>query len=156
MKQHSYNKQKGVVLLWALAILLVLTILSISSLKVSNVNTKLAGNSMSSMLVYQGAESTLSKTANLFYINEAANNMPDRSKAVPEPDLPSETVSGGSLVSTASLAFIGEGPCPAFNNVAMSSTVITCHIYQVDAESRLKGTGARGMHSLGIAKPVPH
>lgn len=161
MKQHMYKKQQGVVLLWALAILLVLTLLSVSSVKVSNINTRVAGNSMASMMVFQGVESTLSKTANINYIQQAAVNTPGRNKAVPAADLPNEVVSGGSLSSIASVGYVGYAPCPAMNGIAMSTSAspnaggITCQIYQVDAESRLRGTGAKAKHLLGIAKFVP-
>ena len=161
MKQRMYKKQQGVVLLWALAILLVLTLLSISSVKVSNINTRVAGNSMASMMVFQGVESTLSKTANTNYILQAAVNTPGRNKAVPAADLPNEALSGGSLSSNDSVAYVGYAPCPAVNGIAMSTNAspsaggVTCQIYQVDAESRLSGTGAKAKHLLGIAKIVP-
>lgn len=161
MNQRFHKRQQGVVLLWALAILLVLTLLSISSVKVSNINTQVAGNSMASMMVFQGVESTLSRTVNTNYIHQAAINTPGRNKAVPAADLPNEAVSGGSLSSKASVAYVGYSPCPAVNGVAMSTNAspsaggITCQIYQVDAESRLRGTGARAKHRLGVAKIVP-
>lgn len=161
MNITSYKKQQGVVLLWALGILLVLTLLSISSVKVSTINTQISGNSMASMMVFQGVESTLSKTANTNYIHQAAINTPGRNKAVPDADLPNESVSGGSLSSKASVAYIGYSPCPAVNGIAMSTNAspsaggVTCQIYQVDAESRLSGTGAKANHLLGIAKIVP-
>jgi len=157
----SSKEQQGVVLIWALAILLILTLLSVSSVKVANINTQMSGNSLASMMVFQGVESTLSRTANMHYIHQAAINTPGRNKAVPTADLPNEAVSGGSLSSTASVAYVGYSACPAVNGVAMSTSAspnaggITCQIYQVDAEARLRGTGARAQHVLGIAKVVP-
>ena len=51
MRRLSIKKQQGVVLIWALAILLVLTILGVSSVNKANIGTKIAGNSMASMMV---------------------------------------------------------------------------------------------------------
>ena len=161
MKSVSIKKQQGVVLLWALGILLVLTIVSVSSVRVSNTNTLVSGNSLASMMVFQGAESTLSKVANLNYVYEAAENTPSKSKEVPAADLPNEAVSGGSLSSTANVSFVSYTACPASSGLAMSTSSsasvgsVTCQLYHIDAESRLKGTGAKKDHVLGIAVYVP-
>ncbi|RVU83874.1 hypothetical protein EOL70_13690 [Leucothrix sargassi] len=157
----SKKKQQGVVLLWALGILLVLTIVSVSSVKVSNLNTLVAGNSLSSMLVFQGAESTLSRVSNLNYVNEAATTMPSRSTNVAATELPDEAVSGGSLSAKASVSFVSYTACPAAAGIAMSTSSsaaaggVTCQLFRVDAESRLKGTGAKKDHTMGIAVYVP-
>jgi Tfp pilus assembly protein PilX len=161
MKYVSRRKQKGVVLLWALGILLVLTIISVSSVKVSNVNTMVSGNSLASMMVYQGAESTLSKVANTNYVKEAAENIPSKMKQIAAADLPNESVSGGSLSSTANVAFIDYTPCPAASGLAMSTSAsasaggVTCQLYGFEVESRLRGTGAKKQHNLGVAIFVP-
>lgn len=161
MRHVSLKKQQGVVLLWALGILLVLTIISVSSVRVSNVNTIVSGNSLASMMVFQGAESTLSKVANMNYVNEAAANTPTRSKPVPALELPNEAVSGGSLSSAATVSFVSYSPCPSASGVAMSTNAsasaggVTCQLYKVDAASRLGGTGAKKEHMLGMAFYVP-
>lgn len=155
------QRQRGVVLLWALAILLILTVLSVGSVKIANINTQIAGNSIASMMVFQGVESTLSRTANMNYINQAAINTPGRNKAVPAADLPNEAVTGGSLSSSASVGYVGYSACPAVVGVAMSTSAsasaggVTCQLYQIDAESRLKGTGAKAKHVMGVAVYVP-
>ena len=161
MRYVSLKKQQGVVLLWALGILLVLTIISVSSVRVSNLNTVVSGNSLASMMVFQGAESTLSKVGNMNYVKEAAENTPDRSMAVPALDLPNEAVSGGNLSSKATVSFIDYSPCPAASSVAMSTNAsaaaggVTCQVYRVDAASRLGGTGAKKDHVLGVSFYVP-
>ncbi|PID46703.1 MAG: hypothetical protein CSB47_02685 [Proteobacteria bacterium] len=160
MNRFLLRKQQGVVLIWALGILLILMLLSVSSLKLAKSNTQIAGNSMASMLVFQGVESTLSKTANTNYIQQAAIAT-GRNKAVPSADLPTEAVSGGRLSSKARVSYLGYSPCPAVHGVALSTNAspsaggITCQVYQIDAESRLRGTGAKANHRLGVAKIVP-
>ena len=161
MRYVSLRKQQGVVLLWALGILLVLTIVSVSSVRVSTTNTMVSGNSLASMMVYQGAESTLSKVTNMNYVNEAALNTPSKSKAVPAADLPNEAVSGGSLSSSATVSFVGYTACPVASGVAMSTNSsafaggVSCQLYKIDGESRLKGTGAKKEHLSGVAIYVP-
>jgi len=160
-KISNLERQNGVVLIWALAILLVLTVLSVSSVKLANINTQVAGNSISSMMVFQGVESTLSKTANINYVNEAAKNLPARSKDVPAADLPNEKVSGGELTSSAAVSFVGYSSCPPLDGIAMSTSAsaaagsVTCQLYEFKAQSRLRGTGAKAEHTLGTSPFVP-
>lgn len=161
MSLDSYKKQQGAVLLWALIILLVLTVLSLSSVRNSNTNTKIAGNSMASMMVFQGVESTISKIANTNYIDQASRILPDRKKTVPSLELPNEAVNGGSLSSTGSVAYVGYIPCPVMNDIAISTNAsqeggsVSCQVYEVEAESRLLGTGAKASHLQGIAVMAP-
>ena len=153
MKQTAIKKQQGVVLIWALAILLVLTILGISSVKKANMGTKIAGNSMASMMVFQGAESALSKLSNVNSIYETAK-LASNKYTVPQAVLPNEPVSGGSIKSKGTIMYMYPGACPITNNANSSSA--TCNIYQIEVEARLQGTGARTEHILGVAKPVPN
>ena len=149
MRRLSIKKQQGVVLIWALAILLVLTILGVSSVNKANMGTKIAGNSMASMMVFQGAESTLGKISNNNYVNLASQLPSGEIYTVPQSSLPSEAVSGGNITSVGTVRFMDPGPCPVTANA--NSTLATCHIYQIEAESRLQGTGARTEHIQGVA-----
>ena len=149
MRQSVIKKQQGVVLIWALAILLVLMVLGVSSVKKATMGTMIAGNNMASMMVFQGAESTLGKINNNNYINQASLMPAGTGYIVPQADLPSEVVTGGSIKSTGTVMFMNLGPCPVTNSA--NSTTVTCHIYQLEAESRLKGTGARTEHIQGVA-----
>ena len=149
MKSSSIQKQQGVVLMWALAILLVLTVLGISSVKKANMGTKIAGNSMASMMVFQGAESALGKISNNNFINEASLLPPGDTYIIPTAVLPEEAVSGGNVKSSGAVMFMNPGPCPV--TAYAISTTATCHIYQLEVESRLRGTGARTEHVQGVA-----
>ncbi len=149
MRHSSIKKQQGVVLMWALAILLVLTILGVSSVQKANMGTKIAGNSMASMMVFQGAESALGKISNNNYINEASQLAAGVKYVVPEAALPNEAVSGGNIKSVGSVMFMSPGPCPVTSSA--NSTSASCLIYQLEVESRLSGTGARTEHVQGVA-----
>jgi len=153
MKRTAIKKQQGVVLLWALAILLVLTLLGISSMKKANMGTRIAGNSMASMMVFQGAESALGRLSNVKDIFETAKLGAGNKYTVPQADLPNEPVSGGNIKSKGTIMYLDSGACPS-TNIANSSSA-KCHIYEIEVESRLQGTGARTEHVLGVAKPIP-
>ena len=62
MKQLNVKKQVGATLLMAIIFLLLITIVGVSSVSSTLIKTQVAGNSIFSMLVYQGAESTLAKS----------------------------------------------------------------------------------------------
>ena len=149
MKHSSIKKQQGVVLIWALAILLVLTILGVSTVQKANTDTKIAGNSMASMMVFQGAESALGRISNNNYINEASLVPPGTPYEVPQAALPDEAVNGGNVNSSGEIVYVSSGGCPV-TSVANSSTS-SCLIYRLDVQSRLKGTGAKTEHVQGVA-----
>jgi len=154
MKHMAGKKQQGVVLIWALAILLILTILGISSVKKANMGTKIAGNSMASMMVFQGAESALGKTSNLNYVNEVEKLATGQKYVIPRAVLPDEPVSGGNIKSTGTVMSMNTRlACPT-TGIANSSSS-TCVVYKIEVESRLQGTGAKTQHVLGVAHMVP-
>ena len=148
MRQTTIKQQQGVVLIWALAILLVLTILGVSSVQKAHLGTKIAGNSMASMMVFQGAESALGKISNNNYINQASLLPSTQKYKVPDADLPDEGVSGGKISSSGTVN-MEPGPCPVTNNA--NTTTTSCLIYQLEVESRLRGTGAKADHIQGVA-----
>lgn len=149
MKQTVIKKQQGVVLIWALAILLILTFLGLSAMKKATMGTKIAGNSMASMMVFQGAESALGKISNNKYVYEASKLPAGQKYEVPQAVLPNEPVSGGSIKSKATVMSMNPAACPITNNA--NSTGTTCLIYRLEVESRLQGTGARTEHVKGVA-----
>ena len=149
MKMTAIKKQQGVVLIWALAILLVLTLLGISSVKKATMGTKIAGNSMASMMVFQGAESALGKISNNNFINDASLLPAGDKLTIPASVLPDEPVSGGNIKSTGTVMYMEPGPCPLTNNA--NSTTAQCLIYMLEVESRLQGTGAKTEHVQGVA-----
>ena len=149
MKHAGIKKQQGVVLIWALAILLVLTFLGLSSVKKANMGTKIAGNSMASIMVFQGAESALGKISNNNFVNEASKLPAGQKYSVPQAVLPNEPVSGGNIKSKATVMSMNPAACPITNSA--NSTGTTCLIYKLEVESRLQGTGAKTEHIKGVA-----
>ncbi|HFC92587.1 MAG TPA: hypothetical protein ENJ51_07215 [Leucothrix mucor] len=156
----SNDKQQGAILIWAIIILLILTIVGLSAVKTAGIGTRITGNSLFTMLVFQGAESALGKTANIHYTTEAVNNTPSREIEVPSADLPAETASKSTLKSGVSVAWQGYRKCP-LTSIGMSTTVspkaggVACQYYDVNANTSLSGTGARARHTLGVVRYAP-
>lgn len=154
------HKQKGAILIWSMVILLILTIVGISAVKTAGIGTKITGNSLFTMLVFQGAESALAKTANIHYTTEADNNIPSRTIDVPSVDLPVEIASKGGLKSEVNIAWQGYRKCP-ITSVATSTTVsekaggVACQGFDIVVRTTLSGTGARANHTLGVVRYGP-
>lgn len=147
------HRQGGSVIIAAVIFLLVITILGVSAVKMSAVDTQVAGNSMASMLTYQGAESTLGKAASpndLTNIGEAAKIVGPYT--VPRNTyLPDENISGGKLMSNATVSYEDKHPCPL--NMAATSSNFDCDVFRIDATTRLGGSAAKSSHSVGLALP---
>jgi type IV pilus assembly protein PilX len=158
LRMMNYKKQQGAVLLVSIILLLVITIIGISAVNSSGIKTQVAGNSIYTMLVYQGAESALAKTASdsdLFNLAEALLKSPGSHTVDAAFYLPPENIAaGGTLISNADISYDGIFGCPAASGMA-TSTTIDCQIFKVDAVSRLKLTNARDRHIQGIAIPAP-
>ncbi len=148
------KKQQGVVLIVALIMLLVITIIGVSAVKRSSIGTQVAGNSMYTMLVYQGAESAIARSMT----GEAQQNIRDAAIASPlniDAQLPAEVVTGGgSMVSRGTVSSIGEFDCPIVSGMASSSS-IKCDMYEVDIQTNLAATAANANHVEGRAIYLP-
>ena len=67
-----FKRQQGTVLLWGLVGLLVLAGLGIAAGRISNLDKRIVGNAMFDDFTYQGAESSLRRSVNLFVVTETA------------------------------------------------------------------------------------
>ncbi len=157
---RTNDKQQGAILIWAIIILLILTIVGLSAVKTAGIGTRITGNSLFTMLVFQGAESALAKTANIHYTTEADNNVPSRIIDVPSADLPIEAASKGGLKSGVNIAWQGYRKCP-ITSIATSTTVsekaggVACQGFDIVVRTTLSGTGARANHTLGVVRYGP-
>lgn len=164
--QTSLKQARGSVLLWGLVILLVLTIIGIAAVRMAGVDTRIAGNQMMYMLTFQGADSRLQESINLFHIFELAKNgtlaATYSKEAVKVNPLSSqeETVSGVITLGTSAMG--EEQGCPPLKNIAMTTEMvadnggITCRLFTTEVNASLAGTGARSQHAEGVLKPTPH
>jgi len=150
------NKQQGAVLFVAIILLLVITIIGVSAVNSSGIKTQVAGNSMFSMLVYQGAESALARTASNSDLSNLKSALASSTSriTVPTAYLPAENIAaGGTLTSTADVEYLGLYDCPSTGSAL--STLMKCKIFDIDALSRLRATNAKDRHikGLGVVSP---
>lgn len=157
-------KQQGVVLVMALIMLLLVTLIGVASVRATVANTQTSGNSMFSLMVFQGAESTLAKISSIddgamYNLKEAAARtlVP---KAVDPLYLSTEKVNDDGSTSanngpslTASGTIVYERVSEIYSSSATSSKV-KYQVFRTLARSGLDSTGARAVHVQGIAFPI--
>ena len=161
IKKQSMQKQQGVALVMALIMLLLITIVGVASVRMSSNDTQISGNSMFSLMVFQGAESALGKVAS---ITDKSNIKAAAFRATTPIDIPPtyfnnpiETVNDGvALNSEATMIYERNingvyGALPSSTGV--KGTGIPYQIYRVTAESKLSTTSAKAIHVQGIADP---
>ena len=151
-----HSKQKGIALVMALIMLLVITILGVTAARLSGLDTQVAGNSMYSSLVFQGAESALTRASSDYFTIE--KSVKDRNGIVDVPVSyfnPIETVTAGvELDSSATMQYQGSIETPPLNGTANDSE-FEYQVVQVNGISSLAATAARDIHMEGIAVQKP-
>lgn len=157
----AMKNQQGVALLMALIMLLVITILGVSAVRMSSNDTQISGNSIYSMMVFQGAESALGRaistdqtTKKWFYLQEAANDRSGK-ETVDTTSFPDELVTGGEkLDSGITVEYENILNGPVFNNVANSS-LFKYQVFKYTADTKVQATAAQDRHSEGRAAQMP-
>lgn len=164
--QTSKNQQQGAVLVWGMVILLTLTVIGIAATRMATVDSRIAGNQMTTMLTFQGADSMLRVSTNLYQVLQTAQlgtTPADGYKKLKVKSLQlddyADTVSG--VVVTGESGMSEEDGCPPLKGIAMTTEMIpdagglACRVFTTDAAASLSGTGAQSRHSEGVLKPVP-
>lgn len=156
-KQSIKKRQHGMALVMALIMLLVITILGVSAARMSNFDTQVAGNSIYSIMVFQGAESALGRSVS----SKDWSNLPAAAAAAGPVAVPAayftpvETVTGGGILnSSGEIEFEGILNGPVFNGVANSSD-FNYQVFRVSGMSNLAATAARDRHTEGRAAQIP-
>lgn len=142
--------QKGASLVIALVILLVITILGISSVRLSTQDLIIATNELQQMLVFQATESARKKMVNFFNVYKWVDDGTTPDTEIQQLDL-------GRVSSTVVITRGATYPCFGQSGEAMSMGPdnTKCRIYTFDISSNLLGTGARDQLFKGEGKEIP-
>lgn len=164
--QTSKNQQQGAVLVWGMVILLTLTVIGIAATRMATVDSRIAGNQMTTMLTFQGADSMLRLSTNLYQVLQTAKNGTTPSTAYSKHKVKvlalndfNDAVSGVNVTGESHMS--EEDGCPPLKGIAMTTEMtpdaggIACRIFTTNADASLSGTGAKSEHSEGVLKPVP-
>lgn len=138
----NYKKQTGTTLLVTLIFLLLISILGVSSMKNTLTKTQVSGNTITTMMAYQSAESILAHATKLSHIGKLSVNT--QKYVLTDTQLPDQV----NLERRANIEFSGKGKCPIILGM---STKFKCVFSKVNAFTQVKSTNARAHHTNGIA-----
>jgi len=146
MKMNK-NKQAGITLITSLIMLLVMTIIGVTAIKISSMDLLIANNYQKKLQVYQAAESKIQKDADFYWLYQwmsADINAPI--------DDETDIVTKSEIVDLEK-----EYPCTP-NNLATSlgPDSTPCNIYVFQIEASMKSSGAKDAHYQGAGKLVPN
>lgn len=145
------SKEQGATLISSLSILLVLTIVGISSARMSIIDIKVASNDEQQMMLYQEAENTLktiTRPEKLYAWMEAK-----RSGDIGIADIITSELNAKTDITALNreYACIGNGGA-----VSIGPEVPVCNLYDFHIDIKKKGLGAREVHHRGAGKEAPH
>ncbi len=153
---QNKSKQSGMALVMALIMLLLVTILGVSAVKNSALDTQIAGNSIYTSLAFQAAESAIGRSIAQENILDPATNRTvefDITGAYINPA--GETINAGTaVVSKGKTQFDGILEGPVINGVANSSE-FKYQVIKFNAESTIKATSVKDEHTEARAVQMP-
>jgi Tfp pilus assembly protein PilX len=148
----SPNKQKGATLFTALAILIVLTIVSIFSTRMSIIDIKVSQNDEQQMMVYQEAENALKKITNPVKLYEWIEVRRTGNGAEWDGDIDTVHLKAKANITNLNTEYacVGKGGA-----VSIGPEVPSCRLYDFHIDINKKGTGTRDIHHRGAGKEMP-
>ena len=156
------NKQTGMVMLWSLVILLVLLVLGVTSIHLSGLDTRIAGNATYHMLTNQAAESSITRTTKLYYLDKASTSAGHSTQKTGMVDATSLGASAVNVDSEADISLLNSSmDCPVLTGLANSIDAsrsaggMDCQLYKIEVRSKLSGANANSKHSTGVVKFIP-
>ena len=155
------NKQKGATLITALMMLLVMTILGISAIKMSSISILIAGNDQQKLMLMQETETALINLATpAKLLDPLIGEVVDGQEAGfdaqtgrydvrdPQTSLAAESITDMSTIND----------CQGFGGKAVSlgPDVPPCRLYDFQVRARTAHSGARETRRRGAGKEVPN
>ena len=158
---HKNYRQQGATLITALMMLLVMTILGISAVKMSSISILIAGNDQQKLMLMQETETTLNNLATPGklidpLIHEEIDGEEARFDAqTNEYKVPNPFKSNMTETITDKEVLYG---CEGFNGKAVSigSDVPPCHLYDFNVKALNPSSRTRVERSRGAGKEVPN
>ncbi len=148
IRQLQY--QAGVSLIVALVVLLVITMLGISSVRLSSQDLIIASNEQQQMMVSQASESAKRKVVNFYNVYKWIDDGTT-------PDIQTRELDTGRVKSAVTITRGAEYTCFGQSGEAASigPDATRCRIYTFSIDSTLQGTGARDQLFKGEGKELP-
>ncbi len=147
------KKQKGASLIIALVVLLVITILGISSVRLSSQDLIIASNEQQQMMVFQATESARKQVVNFYNVYKWIDDETT-------PSTLTQQINSGNVRSDITITrgaaytcFGQAGQEGEANSIGVGTN--KCRVYTFAIDSQLLGTGARAKLFKGEGKELP-
>lgn len=148
MKIINKKNQSGITLITSLMMLLTMTIIGITAVKVSSVDLLVSNNYQQQLSVYQEAETKIKREVSFYRLHDWITD--DKQPPVTTKDL---------MVSNAEVVNLErEYPCKGRSNLANSlgPDAPACKLFMFAVDANIKGTGAKENHYQGSGKQFPN
>ncbi|RVU84037.1 hypothetical protein EOL70_14635 [Leucothrix sargassi] len=144
---NNKNKQTGMTLITSLMMLLVITILGVTAIKISSTDLLIASNYQKKLHVYQAAESKIQKDVDFYWLYQWMTNNIN----APEDE------KNGIVTSSEIVDIKKEYQCTP-NNLATSlgPDSTPCRIFMFQVKASMKTSGAKEAHYQGAGKLTPN
>ena len=148
MNIASKKRQSGITLITSLMMLLAMTIIGVTAVRISSVDLLVAHNYQQQLSVYQEAETKIRREVSFYRLHDwmmADKQPPDTQK--------------DSMVSKAAVSDLERSyPCKGRSSLANSlgPDAPACKVFLFTIDSDMKGTGAKESHYKGAGKQFPN
>lgn len=141
------NKQAGITLVTSLMMLLVLTILGVTAIKISSVDLLIANNYQKKLQVYQAAESKIQKDVDFYWLYKWILT-----------DANAPTDNDNDVVTKSEIIDIDKEYQCTPNDLATSlgPDSTPCRVFMFQVEASMKTSGAKEAHYQGAGKLTPN
>lgn len=161
MQQRSHinqmkrlGRQQGATLITSLILLLVMTIVGVSSIKVSSIDTMIASNDMQQMMLHNVTENkitALSNTNGLYKAYDASSNFVENIRGHANKFKLTDSTDGASEIITNTKRRVS---CYRFGK-ATSIGAVDCRVFDFQVKMRKDNSSAKDQRHRGVGKAVP-
>jgi hypothetical protein len=148
MNVASKKRQSGITLITSLMMLLAMTLIGVTAVRISSVDLLVAHNYQQQLSVYQEAETKIRREVSFYRLHDWM--MADKQ--------PPETLKD-KMTSTAAVSDLDRSyPCKGRSSLANSlgPDAPACKVFLFTIDSDMKGTGAKESHYQGAGKQFPN
>lgn len=148
MKIINKKSQSGITLITSLMMLMAMTIIGVTAIKISSVDLLVANNYQQQLSVYQEAETKIKREVSFYRLHDWM--MEDKQPPA---------TSKNSIVAKAEVSDLEqEYPCKGRSNLANSlgPNSPSCKLFLFSIDADMKGSGAKESHYQGAGKQYPN
>jgi len=148
MNRVSITRQSGITLITSLIMLLAMTIIGVTAIKISSIDLLVANNYQQQLSVYQEAETKIRRDVSFYRLHDWMMD-----------DKQPPTTTKEKMVTNAKVTDLNRDyPCKGKSNLANSlgPDAPSCKLFLFAIDSNLQGTGAQERHYKGAGKQFPN